>query len=141
MISKELKAITDNLLQQGKMRFFDPVIEKQIVEFEDNNGIALPTRYREWLLFSDGGECFLPAGVQFYGIVHKPIIDVNNDDRPDNNFIVIGTLASGDPILIRRDSEIISIYNQGAGVIEDDEVYDDFFSFLTDLPALLGIDE
>lgn len=141
MLSKELKAITDNLLQQGKMRFFDPVIEKQIVEFEDNNGIALPTRYREWLLFSDGGECFLPAGVQFYGIVHKPIIDVNNDDRPDNNFIVIGTLASGDPILIRRDSEIISIYNQGAGVIEDDEVYDDFFSFLTDLPALLGIDE
>ena len=123
------------------MRFIEPSSEETITLFEKDNNITLPSKYKEWLQFSDGGECFLPAGVQFYGTSQKPIIDVNDNSRPDENYVVIGALASGDPILIEKDSERISIYNQEAGRIEDDEVYDDFFAFLNDLYDLLGIGE
>lgn len=54
------------------------------------------------VVFSDGGELFLPAGVQLYGIEHRPIIDVNDDSRPSEEFVVIGALASGDPILYKK---------------------------------------
>ena len=53
------------------MHFFNGVTEEQILFFENKNGITLPIQYREWLKYSDGGELFLPAGVQFYGIVQQ----------------------------------------------------------------------
>ena len=141
MISEELKSIVDVISNQGKMLFFDGVTEEQINQFEAENNVKLPTQYRAWLMLSDGGECFLPAGVQFYGIEHKPIIDINSVDRPDYKYIVIGALATGDPILCERDGEKISIYNLEGGRIEEDEVYEDFYSFLKDLYDLLGIGE
>ena len=84
-------------------------------------------------MFSDGGEFFFPAGIQLYGIEHKPLIDVDKNDRPSEDYIVIGALASGDHILCGKDGERIAIYNQEAGIIEDDEIYDDFIAFLNDL--------
>ena len=139
MISKELTAIIEQIKLQGKMRFLDGATESQINEYEEKNNIKFPSRYREWLLFSDGGSFYLPAGVQMYGVAHKPIIDVSDDDRPSTNYIVIGSLASGDPILCEKDSEKISIYNHEAGRIEADEIYEDFFAFLNDLYEMLGI--
>lgn len=139
MLSDELKNIVDKISEQGKMSFFDGVAEELITRFEEENNVKLPTQYREWLTFSDGGECFLPAGVQFYGIEHKPTIDVNSADNPDEKYIVIGALSTGDPILCERDGEKISIYNLEGGRIEEDEVYEDFYSFLNDLYDLLGI--
>ena len=141
MISEELKSIVDVISNQGKMLIFDGVTEEQINQFEAENNVKLPTQYRAWLMLSDGGECFLPAGVQFYGIEHKPIIDINSVDRPDDKYIVIGALATGDPILCERDGEKISIYNLEGGRIEEDEVYEDFYSFLKNLYDLLGIGE
>ena len=139
MISKELTAIIEQIKPQGKMRFLDGATEFQIAEYEIKNNIKLPLKYREWLLFSDGGEFFLPAGVQMYGVAHKPIIDVSDDDRPNENYIVIGALASGDPILCEKSEEKISIYNHEAGRIEDDEIYEDYYAFLSDLYEMLGI--
>ena len=139
MISKELNEIIEQLKGLGKMRFLDGATESQIAEYELKNNIKFPLKYREWLLFSDGGEFFLPAGVQLYGIAHKPIIDVSDDDRPNENYIVIGALASGDPILCEKNRERISIYNHEAGRIEDDEIYENFFAFLNDLYEMLGI--
>lgn len=139
MISDELKSIVKKLNKQGKMNFLDAATEEQISEFENKYEIKLPLKYKEWLLFSDGGECFLPAGVQFYGVAHKPLIDVDDNDRPDDSYIVIGALATGDPILCKKSEEQISIYNHGTGRIESDETYSDFFSFLNDLYELLGI--
>jgi hypothetical protein len=141
MISEELKSIIDKICQQGKMSFLDGATAEQISHFEKEHNVILPQNYKEWLQFSDGGECFLPAGVQFYGVAHKPIIDVDDDDRPDENHIVIGALASGDPILCEKSSEKISIYNLESGVIEDDEVYANFPALLIDLYNLLGIEE
>lgn len=146
MVSEELKAIIDTLENQGlqtesKMNFLEAVTEEQIAEFEKKNNLSFPQKFREWLLFSDGGECFLPAGVQFYGIAHKPLIDVDDNSRPDDSYVVIGALSEGDPVLIKKDAETVAIYNQGAGRIEEDEVYDDFFAFLNDLYNILGMGE
>ena len=141
MISEQIRAEAGKLLLQGEMIFKEGASEDQILAFEEENGIKMPEMYREWLKFSDGGEMFLPGGVQFYGVKHKPLIDVNDDDRPDASYVVIGTLASGDPIMFRKSEETISIYNHEAGVIEDDASYPDFLSFLEDLYDLLGIGE
>lgn len=139
MISEELKAIVDNYKNQGKMNFLDETTEEKISDFEKEHSVKLPAKYKEWLLFSDGGELFLPAGVQLYGVEHKPVIDVNDNDRPSNEYMVIGALSSGDPILCEKAGEKIAVYNQEAGRIEDDEIYDDFIAFLNDLYDLLGI--
>ncbi len=139
MISDALKMIIEQLKTQGEMFFQDGVTEEQIVSFEGNNNTQLPSKYREWLLFSDGGECFLPAGAQLYGIAHKPLLDVNDEDRPSDDYVVIGALASGDPILYKKESEQICIYNHDAGIIEEEEIYEDFFAFLNGLENLLGI--
>ena len=141
MISEELKGIIDKLTEQGKMIFLEGATEEQIIQFEKDHEIALPKKYKEWLQYSDGGELFLPAGVQFYGVAHKPIIDVNEDDRPDDNYIVIGALASGDPVLCEKSGEKISIYDHEAGCIDDELIYDDFHALLIDLYDLLGIGE
>ena len=139
MIFDKLQSLVEQLKQQGKMNFVDGSTEEQIEEFEKRNNLKLPLKYREWLLFSDGGEFFLPAGVQIYGVAHKPIINVSEDDRPSEKYVVIGALASGDPILCEKSGERISIYNHEAGVIESDEIYEDFFAFLIDLYEILGI--
>ena len=141
MISNELQQIIDRLNEQGKMDFLEAAKEKNIASFEKENNITLPAKYKEWLLFSDGGEIFLPAGIQLYGIEHKPIIDVNDDSKPNDKYIVIGTFASGDPILCENTKENISVYNQEVGEIEDELIFPDFMVFLTELYNLLGIEE
>lgn len=139
MIANELQQIVDKFKEQGKMAFLEAATQEKIDIFEKENDITLPVKYKEWLLFSDGGEFFLPAGIQLYGVEHKPVINVKNNDRPSDDYIVIGTLASGDPILCEKNGEKIAIYNQEGGRIEDDEIYDDFIAFLNDLHDLLGI--
>ena len=143
MISKELKAIIDKLNEQGKMIFLEGATEEQIAQFERDHGIELPGKYKEWLdkKYFEAGELFLPAGVQLYGVAHKPIIDVDENDRPDEKYIVIGALASGDPVLCEKSDERISIYDHEAGDIDDELTYDDFYAFLNDLYELLGIGE
>ncbi len=141
MIPDEVKMIVDQFISQGKMLFPESVNEEQIEQFETKYNVKLPLKYKAWLLYSDGGEFFLPAGLQMYGVEHKPLIDVTDSDKPNDKYIVIGSLASGDPILCEEGSEKISIYNHEAGVIEDDEVYEDFIAFLKDLSNILGIGE
>ena len=136
-----LNKIIETFNKQGKMSFLESASDDQITEFEKDNNISLPIKYKEWLRFSDGGELFLPAGVQFYGVAHKPIIDVAEKDRPDEKFIVIGALASGDPVLCEKSGENISIYDHETGSIDDELIYDDFYAFLNDLYDLLGIGE
>ena len=140
MISKELETIIDTISTQGEMNFLEGAKEEEIKVFEKKHNIKLPEKYKDWLLFSDGGGCFLPAGVQFYGVAHKPIIDIEDDDRPDDSYFIIGRLASGDPILFKKTEERISIYNHENNCIEDDEIYEDFFAFLKDMYDMLGIE-
>lgn len=141
MISDELKKIIDQIKTQGKMNFLEGASEEQIAQFEKENEIKLPEKYREWLGFSDGGEFFLPAGVQLYGVAHKPLIDVSDDDRPDDSYIVVGALASGDPVLCQKDGERFAVYDHETGELDDELIYEDFYALLNDLYDLLGIGE
>lgn len=136
-----LKRIIETLNKQGKMSFIECATDDQITGFEKENNISLPIKYKAWLGFSDGGECFLPAGVQFYGVAHNPKINVDENDRPNEYYIVIGALASGDPILCEKSNEKIYIYDHESGGIDEDLIYDDFYAFLNDLYDLLGIGE
>ena len=139
MISEEMKTIIDQLKEKEKMSFLDAATEEQITTFEKEHEITFPVKYKEWLEFCDGSELYLPAGIQFYGVAHKPLIDVNDDDRPSEDYIVIGALASGDPIVFEKGKENISIYNHEDDRIEEDETYEDFYAFLADLDNILGI--
>ena len=82
MISDELKKIVDKFNEQGKMAFLPETTDDKISGFENKNNVTLPLQYKTWLRFSDGGEFFLPAGLQLYGVDRKPVIDVNDNDRP-----------------------------------------------------------
>ena len=141
MTSDDFKKLAEKFNEQGRMNFLKGATEEQITQFEKENAITLPDKYKEWLLFCDGGEFFLPAGIQVYGVAHKPIIDVKYDDRPDEKYIVIGALASGDPVIFEKGNEKIYVYDHESGEIDEELTYDDFLAFLDDLYDLLGIGE
>ena len=139
MISEEMKNLFEQLKEKEKMHFLEAATDEQVSEFEKQHELSLPAKYKEWLLLCDGGELYLPAGVQFYGVANKPVIDVDDNDRPNENYVVIGALASGDPIVFEKGKEDISIYNHEDDRIEEDETYEDFYAFLADLDNILGI--
>lgn len=128
-----LNQLISELNAYNGMSFIKGCSFEELEYFEKSNDIQLPIKYKEWLLFSDGGELFLPSSIQLYGVKHKPIIDINDDSRPSNDYFVIGALSSGDTILVNKYNEEISIYNISDNKIEKDEIYRNFNSFLMDL--------
>ena len=138
---KDAKEIAKLLNQQGDMNYIDGATEEQISTFEKEKGFRLPTKFKEWLLFSDGGNVFLPAGLQLYGVEHKPIINVEDKDKPSDDYIVIGRMAWGEPVVFKKGEEEIAIYDHEAGEIDDDARYEDFYAFMKGLYDLLGIGE
>lgn len=141
MISDELNKVINLLKDKGKMRFLEAATEDQISQFEKENEIRFPTQYREWLQYSDGGELYLPAGIQLYGVAHKPLIEIEDNDRPNDDYIVVGALASGEPVLFKKNEEKFYIYDHESQELDDDLTYDDFIALLNDLYELLGIGE
>ena len=85
MISEEMQALEKALMARDDMRFPEAATETDISSFEKNNNTTLPASFKEWLLLHDGGEFYLPGGVQIYGVAHKPVIDVTYNDRPSKN--------------------------------------------------------
>lgn len=132
-LNNELNIIINKLEKSGKVNLILRATEEQISEFEAKNNIALPLKYKEWLLLSDGGDLFLPAGIQLYGVAHNPIINVEDNDRPNDNYIIIGALSDGRPILYKKNSERILIYNHELGEIENNDTFYDFFDFLNNI--------
>ncbi len=135
-MTAKLQEIIASLKSKSEMRFLPGVTQKRIEAFEKNNGLLLTNQYREWLQFSDGGELFPPAGVQLYGIAHRPVIE--SDEEIGKQYVVIGSLASGDPIVSVKGTETVAIYNREKNRFEPDEQYDDFVSFLTNFREILG---
>ncbi len=138
-MGNKLDSIISKLKNTGDMSFFDGVSEDDIINFEKNNNVKLSSELRQWYLYSDGGEFFLPAGLQLYGVLHKPVIDLNDSDKPNDDYYVIGRLSWGDSVLCKKDSDEIFVYNHENGTISDDEVFSSFFEFIDNLGAFLGI--
>lgn len=137
-MKKEIEELIKKIEKTGKTLLVEKTSEDAVKKFEDKNKIQLPKQYKEWLLISDGGELYLPGGVQLYGVEHKPIIDINDNDIPSDEYVVIGALATGDPIVFKKGSEQIAIYNHELGVIDREETYENFTSFLEDLIKSFG---
>ena len=140
MISEELKEIIEELTRQGKMYFHEGATEEQIEEFERKNDLKLPGKYKEWLMYSDGGGLF-GYDVQIYGVNNKPTINMHDEKMPDDKYIVIGKTLLGDPILCEKDTETISIICLDDEVTDGNAVYEDFFVFLRGLYDYLEIGE
>mgnify|MGYP000922589387 CR=1 FL=1 len=83
----------------------------------------------------------MPGDIRYRDVDGNGVIDVNDADRPDDTYIVIGAFATGDHILCQKGSEKISVYDHESGEIDDELIYDDFLAFLKDLYDLLGIGE
>ena len=56
----------------------------------------------------------------------------------NDNYIVIGTLASGEPIIYEKSCENIAIYNHEKGRTEKNELFTDFFEFISKLDKILN---
>lgn len=141
MDKNQVQEISELLQAQGKMSFPDGASEEDIASFEKSNNVEFPEQYRQWLLFSDGGNLFLPAGLQLYGVKHKPIINLEEKDKPDDSYVVVGRMSWGEPIVFKKGSDEFAIYDHESGEIDDDVRYDSFFDFLKGLYDLLGIGE
>ena len=61
-MSSEADAVAGLLNSQGQMRFVEPTTETAIGTFEAEHELQLPSQLKRWLLVSDGGDFFLPAG-------------------------------------------------------------------------------
>ena len=121
--------IFKEILEEYKdtIRLIKGVTTEEIKSFENKNNINISLLYKTWLLNSNGGELFLPAGIQLYGISHKPLIEIDK-----NKNIIIGALSNGDLVFCNSLNEKISILNIETNEIAEDEVYDDFLAFLID---------
>ena len=136
-----IEELFSQLKNREDMLFLEAATLNDIKDFEHKNNIQLPKSFKDWLLLSDGGDLYLPAGVQFYGVSHKPLIEVDSDDSPDKSYVVIGSLSMGDPIVFKNGTEAISIYNHEEARIDTDETFCDFDSFLQNLPGIIGLEE
>lgn len=138
MASERVEDITERLNDAGNMWFLEGADDDAIAAFEESNGVTLPPSFKEWLSFSDGGDLDF---IQLHGVgvaERGPVIDVDDEDRPDDSWMVIGFWLDGTPLVCKKDgSERIVTYDHEAGEIDEDEDYPDFFAFLEDLCAQL----
>ena len=128
------------------LKFFPGVKKSEIARYEQEEGITIPTEYREWLMFSDGGEIFVP-GTRLYGIgigAEKTLVTVNAQEERylfalDSSLLIVGTLNFGDLLCLDLSSGEVVQWDH-----EDDEEYlrwDSFFNYLDEeIKSYLGED-
>jgi hypothetical protein len=108
----DIKAII--VSDEFDMELLPPVTADELQDYEQRNSISLPSKYKEWLVYSDGGRLF-NASIQLYGIKSFPKIEINSSGIP-TNYIVIGMLGFGEAICFIDGGE--KIYQYGETIIE-----------------------
>lgn len=68
MISDLLQAYQDIIKDSKSHILFNGITKSDISVFEHANSIILPHDYAEFLCLLDGGELYLPAGIQIWDI-------------------------------------------------------------------------
>lgn len=135
-----LETLFKELTESGSLSPLEAATEDDVLAFEREHNITLPPQYKEWLLLTDGGELCPPAGIQLYGIAHGPLVNPNDQERPSDEYLVIGALCNGDPILLDKSGGNVAIYNLESRLIEEGESYENLPEFLSDLNGILGME-
>ena len=134
------------IYSQAPSKLLHGVTESEIAGYEKEEGITIPTEYREWLMFSDGGEIFVP-GTRLYGVgtsVKTTLATMNTQKERnlftmDSSLLIVGTLNFGDLLCLDlRSGEVVQWDH------EDDEEYlrwGNFFNYLDEeITSYLGED-
>lgn len=124
MLDKEINTIVElcNALQdEYDSRFFEPVDEEVMKQWEDENKITIPELYKEWLRFSNGAV-IRGSLAYFYGIEG---FEPGNSDYPEDCVIIGDLIGDGERLCFSKTTGKIVRINHGR--IRE---YDDFAVFL-----------
>ena len=124
MLEEEIKTIVElcNALQdEYESRFFEPVDENVMRQWENENKIMMPELYKEWLRFSNGAVI---RGVlaHFYGVEG---FEVNNPNYPEDCVMIGDLIGDGERLAFSKTTGKILRINHGRC-----REYNDFVSFL-----------
>ncbi len=124
MLEEEIKTIVElcNALQdEYESRFFEPVDENVMRQWENENKIMIPELYKEWLRFSNGAVI---RGVlaHFYGVEG---FEVNNPNYPEDCVMIGDLIGDGERLAFSKTTGKILRINHGRC-----REYNDFVSFL-----------
>ena len=95
MLEKEITTIVElcsTLKEQYDSKFFNPVDEDVIKQWEEENGIIIPEMYKEWLQFSNGAV-IRGSLAHFYGVEG---FEVNNAYYPKECVIIGDLIGDGE---------------------------------------------
>jgi len=134
-----MKEIIEQFKEMPNMSFLPGVGAGEIADWEAENSVALPADYKEWLMFSDGGEIYIP-GMQLYGVSHKPLLSYYNqpDEREDlpEELFVLGEFGFGDVLcFVKGESAIVQWDHE---LWEEYMRWESFKDFLSEAEELFG---
>lgn len=139
MLSEGLMKALKMLFACGRMSFTSGATEEQIRAFEEREHVRLPSLYKEWLAYSDGGYLFLPGGIQLYGVGKGPFVGMGNRRGVPDDCMVIGVLMSGGLVLMKKDGGEVSVFYPDGCIAGLHETYPDFLVFLMAACDMYGI--
>ncbi|MCL2165193.1 MAG: SMI1/KNR4 family protein [Oscillospiraceae bacterium] len=108
-----MKLSLQQLINAGVPMALNPAVTSQAIAlFELQQRIQLPEYYREWLLFANGGELFVP-GTQLYGIApaaENSLVAQNSSTNRSpyalpNSLYIVGRTNFGDILCVDLNSQ------------------------------------
>ena len=128
-----VRQIAADLAQLDGTQLNPGATDAEISEFERSNGVVLPVSFRSWLEISDGGRLFFPEGIELYGVVHPPLLELDDPYTPEGGWLVVGMMPDTDLVLVSLKGEATVVYNREGGTFDDAVCYGDFLAFLEDI--------
>ena len=114
-ITKEIKRLTELCEKKAKgygenSSWFKPaMLERDIQNWENNNGTKFPNKYREWLLFSE--ESLIRNNLAYF---YKPDDFKYNVINSSSDLIVIGEIfGDGELLCFSKAKNTFFIYDHG----------------------------
>lgn len=133
-----MKNVIHQLQTSACRMFFVPgVSAEELDRYEQTQGVRLPEDFRQWLMFSNGGELFAP-GLVLLGIPAEKwnLATANTPESREEyelpeDLYIIGIQNYGDPICF--DHETFEIVQWDHETLEASCAWDSFRDFLEDL--------
>lgn len=133
-----MKELIQKLQNSTSRMFFVSGVSAEALDlYEQTQGIRLPGDYRQWLMFSNGGELFAP-GLVLLGIPAEKwnLATANTPESREEyelpeDLYIIGTQNYGDPICFDR--ETFEIVQWDHETVEASSAWDSFRDFLENL--------